>query len=80
VDRILTDAGERLRGQIVRGDHIVSGALELIEDTGAQVKKTLWKPLNQVSAVMRGVMVGLDVLRGRKPLADAIRQDEELFI
>jgi hypothetical protein len=81
VDRILTDAGERLRGQIARGDHIVSGALEMIEDTGAQVKKTLWKPLNQVSAVMRGVMVGLDVLRGnRKPLADAMRQDEELFI
>src|ERR1700691_2688918 len=72
VDRILTDAGERLRGQIARGDLMVSGA---------QVKKTLWKPLNQVSAVMRGVMVGLDVLRGnRKPLGDAMRQDEELFI
>jgi hypothetical protein len=30
---------------------------------------------------MRGVMVGLDFLRGnRKPLGDAMRQDEELFI
>src|SRR5580704_10573871 len=34
VDRVFTDALERLRVQIVRADQILTGTLEVIEDTG----------------------------------------------
>ena len=83
VDRVFTDMVERLRIQVVRADHILTGALEVIEDTGTRVRKTLWAPVQQVSAVLKGVRVGIDVLRGvrnRGAESDGATQDEELFI
>jgi len=81
-DRVVTDAVERLRLQIIRADHIVSGALEVVEDTGTKVRKTVLTPVNQVSAVLKGLKVGLDVIRGHAPRrsGDGVPQDEELFI
>ncbi|MFZ0735578.1 MAG: hypothetical protein WA002_10805 [Candidatus Acidiferrales bacterium] len=82
VDRVFSDAVERLRSQVIRADHILTGALEVIEDTSARVRKTVTGPVMQVSAVLRGIKVGLDFIRGQQqhrrvpdPAAD-----EELFI
>jgi|SRR5580704_6733205 hypothetical protein len=83
IDRVFTDSLERLRVQVIRADQILTGALEVIEDTGTKVRKTLWAPVQQVSAVLKGVKVGIDVLRGvqgRRPEPDVAPQDEELFI
>jgi ABC-type transporter Mla subunit MlaD len=82
VDRIFTDTIERLRVQIVRADHILSGALEVIEDTGTTVREKLWQPLNQASAVIKGIKAGLDYFRGQKRQSepDQASQDQELFI
>lgn len=83
IDRVFTDSLERLRTQVIRTDQILTGALEVIEDTGTKVRNTLWGPVHQVSAVLKGVKVGIDVLRGvqgRKPEPDGAPQDEELFI
>jgi hypothetical protein len=83
IDRVFTDSLERLRTQVIRADQILTGALEVIEDTGAKVRNTLWGPVHQVSAVLKGVKVGIDVLRGvqgRKSETDGAPQDEELFI
>lgn len=82
VDRVFTDAVDRLRGQIIRGDHILSGALEVIEESGARFRRTLLGPVQQMSALLKGLRVGLDVIRGirRSPEPGAGTQDEELFI
>jgi len=83
IDRVFTDSLERLRVQVIRADQILTGALEVIEDTGTKVRKTLWAPVQQVSAVLKGVRVGIDVLRGvqgRRSEPDGAPQDEELFI
>jgi hypothetical protein len=83
IDRVFTDSLERLRVQVIRADQILTGALEVIEDTGTRVRKSLWAPVQQVSAVLKGVKVGIDVLRGvrnRGPESDGATQDEELFI
>jgi hypothetical protein len=83
VDRIFTDSVERLRVQVIRADHILTGALEVIEDTGTKFRKTLWGPVQQASAILRGLKVGLDYLRGERPRREATdkeTQDEELFI
>jgi methyl-accepting chemotaxis protein len=82
IDRVFTDSLERVRVQVIRADQILAGALEVIEDTGTKVRNTLWGPVHQVSAVLKGVKVGIDVLRGvqRRAEPDGAPQDEELFI
>jgi hypothetical protein len=82
VDRIFTDTLERLRVQIVRADHILTGALEVIEETGTTVREKLWGPMHQASAVIKGIKAGLDYFRGQKRQSepDPASQDQELFI
>jgi len=77
---------ERLRIQVIRADQILSGALEVVEETGTKFRSTLWGPIKQASAVMKGIKVGLDLLRNvrgeRRSSVDVegLEQDEELFI
>lgn len=68
---------------MIRADQILTGTLEVIEDTGTRFRKTLWEPVQQASAILRGLKVGLDFLRGqnrRSSQSESARQDEELFI
>lgn len=82
VDRVFTDAAERLRIQVLRADHILTGALEVVEEAGSTFRRRLWQPFNQISAIIKGLKAGLDVIRGQKPRsgAEPATQDEELFI
>jgi len=82
VDRVFTDAVERLRVQVIRADQILTGTLELIEEAGSTFRSKLWQPFQQASAVLKGVKAGLDFIRGqkRRPEPDSVTQDEELFI
>jgi len=82
VDRVFTDAAERMRVQIVRADQILTGALEVVEEAGATFRNRLWQPFAQISAMIKGVKAGLDMLRGQRPRPDSetATQDEELFI
>ncbi len=81
VDRVFTDMIERLRIQVVRADHILTGALEVIEETGTTFRSKVWKPVHQASAVLKGIKAGLEFIRsGRRPESDSATQDEELFI
>ena len=82
IDRVFTDAVERLRVQIIRADHILTGTLEVVEESGMKFKRTLWTPVQQASAILKGMKVAIDMLRGqnRRPEPDAATADEELFI
>ncbi|HYL68018.1 MAG TPA: hypothetical protein VEX69_02540 [Candidatus Limnocylindria bacterium] len=83
VDRVFTEAVERLRVQVIRADQILTGALEVLEDAGSRVRKTVWGPIHQASALLKGLKVGLDFIRGqqrRRAEPDSSTQDEELFI
>jgi hypothetical protein len=83
VDRVFTDAVDRLRVQVIRADHLLTGALEVLEDTGSKVRRTVTGPITQVTAVLKGIKVGLDFIRGQqhhRRRSDAPTQDEELFI
>src|SRR6202035_897995 len=48
VDRIFTDASDRLRGQLVHADRILTGALETVEEAGTQFRKSFWRPVQKV--------------------------------
>jgi hypothetical protein len=83
IDRVFTDTIERLQIQVIRADQILTGAMEVVDEAGTKFRNTLWGPIRQASAVMKGIKVGLDMLRrqqGGVVEADVASQDEELFI
>lgn len=83
LDRLFTEATERLRVQMTRADEILTGTLEVIEDAGSTFRKGVWGPLQQASAIIKGVKAGLEFFRGERkgrPAAERTTQDEELFI
>jgi hypothetical protein len=83
VDRVFTDASDRLRGQLVHLDRILSGALEAVEEAGTQFRSSIWRPVQKASALVQGIKVGLDLLRSRRAKTgkeEPREQEEELFI
>ena len=83
VDRIFTDATDRLRGQLVRADRILTGTLEALEDAGAGMRRSFWGPVQKATALVHGIKIGLDVLRSRRssaPSRESAEQEDELFI
>ena len=84
IDRVFTDAADRLRGQLVRADRILAGTLEALEDAGAKFSHSFWRPVQKASALVQGIKVGLDLLRSRRSRSRGgeprEQQEEELFI
>ena len=82
VDRVLTEGVDRLRMQLVHADQILTGALETVEETGTRIRSSVWRPMQSVTALVRGIQTGLEFYRGRRRHADGVteQQDEELFI
>src|SRR5690242_14063620 len=84
IDRVFTDASDRLRGQLVHADRILTGTLEAVEDAGSKFSNSFWRPMQKASALVQGIKVGLDLLRSRRNRrrSDEPReqQEEELFI
>src|SRR5271154_6931940 len=86
VDRVMTDAADRLRGQLVHADRILTSALEAVEDAGIQMRRSVLQPVKKASALLTGIKVGLDILRSRRatsgtvPPDETSEQEEELFI
>ena len=84
IDRVFTDAADRLRGQLVHADRILTGTLEAVEDAGAKFSHSFWRPVQKASALVQGIKVGLDLLRSRRRRRSGDepreQQEEELFI
>jgi uncharacterized protein YoxC len=84
MDKVFTEAADRLRGQMVKADRILSGALEAVEDAGVQVRRGFLAPMQKASAIVHGIKIGLDVLRSRRghreTVPDGSEQEDELFI
>jgi hypothetical protein len=87
VDRVMTDAADRLRGQLVHADRILTSTLDAVEDAGIQLRRSVWQPVRKASALLTGIKVGLDILRsrgaaaGNRPPDEPLeQQEEELFI
>lgn len=81
IDRVVSDALERTRGQIIRADSILTGTLEAVEDAGVRMRRSVLGPLQQASAVLKGIRTGIDFIRGQRgSRGSSIDQDDELFI
>ncbi len=85
VDRIISEALERLRMQLIHVDHVLTGAMEAVEEAGSHLRRTVWGPVVKATAMIRGVQAGIDFFRnvrqGRDPVEpSAEQQDEGMFI
>jgi hypothetical protein len=83
VDRVFTEAVDRLRLQVIRADQMLTGFLETIEQTGSELKSSVWEPVRQASAMISGVKAGLEFFRGQRKESSARSRragEEELFI
>ncbi len=84
MDRIMTEATDRMRGQLVRADRILTGTLEAVEDAGFAVRRNFMGPVQKASALVQGIKIGLDVLRSRRgnktSMRETVEQEDELFI
>ena len=92
VDRVFTEAADRMRGQLIHMDRILSAALDSVEEAGLNFKHSLWAPMQKASALVQGIKVGIDLLRSRRRGWDGRpdgrrdepprepQQEEELFI
>src|ERR1700676_1287197 len=88
LDRILSEALERLRLQLIHVDHILTGAMEAVEEAGSHLRQTVWGPVVKATAMIRGVQAGIDFFRNvrqrRGPIdpveTSAEQQDEGMFI
>ena len=85
VDRVLSEALERLRMQLIHVDHILTGAMEAVEEAGSQLRQSVWGPVMKATAMVRGVQAGIDFFRNsrqrREPVEASVeQQDEGMFI
>ncbi len=82
VDLLIAELVDRSRLQIIRVDQLVSDIVDKVGRTSEKVHEAVLSPLQEVSAVIKGVQTGLEFFfsRRRGPRASEATQDEQLFI
>jgi hypothetical protein len=81
IDQTIQDITNRTRNQVVRADAVVSDVFDKVENTANAVERNVISPLLEISAIFKGVQVGLERLfRGRASTVREATQDEEMFI
>ena len=82
VDEVVEDLMDKSRVQIIRADQLMANLVDKVEVTTDKVQETVLGPLNEISAVIKGVQSGLDFLFSRRRPAGVgeTTQDEQLFI
>lgn len=81
-DQVAAELLEKSRMQIIRMDRMVTDLVEKVETTAGAVQKGVLGPIQEVSAVVKGVRSGLEFLFTRRRVTNVSEatQDEQLFI
>lgn len=82
VDALVADLVDKSRLQVIRVDQMVSDLVEKVETTADVVQRNVLAPVQEVSAVIKGVRSGLEFLfsRRRASSVSEATQDEQMFI
>jgi len=82
VDALLAELVEKSRLQIIRVDQMVSNLVAKVETTADAVERGVLAPIQEVSALIKGVRSGLEFLFSRRRATSVTEatQDEQLFI
>jgi hypothetical protein len=81
-DQVAAELLDKSREQIVRVDRMVTDLVEKVETTANAMQKGVLGPIQEVSAVVKGVRSGLEFLFSRRRVTNVSEatQDEQLFI
>ena len=81
-DQVAAELLDKSRLQIARVDRMVTELVEKVETTADAVQKGVLGPVNEVSAVFKGVRSGLEFLFKHRRVINVSEatQDEQLFI
>jgi hypothetical protein len=82
VDFLFSETTDLARNQVRRLDVIVTDAIDHIEHTTKVVQTNILAPVREVSAVIKGIKMGLEFLASKRQPAqvDKATQDEAMFI
>jgi transposase len=82
VDGMVAELVDKSRAQIIRMDQMVSDLVEKVETTSEAVQRGVLAPVQEVTAVIKGMQAGLEFLfsRRRTTSVSEAAQDEQLFI
>lgn len=82
VDEVVAEMVDKSRLQIIRVDHMVSDLVARVETTADVVQRSVLTPIQEVSAVIKGVRTGLEFLFARRRPSSVTEgtSDEQLFI
>jgi methyl-accepting chemotaxis protein len=71
INETLDDVLKKTEVQAERVDEMITGTLNAVADATAAIQRTVTAPVRQVNALLNGLRVGMDVLRGRPREAHA---------
>lgn len=82
VDEVVAEMVDKSRLQIIRVDHMVSDLVARVVTTADVVQRSVLTPIQEVSAVVKGVRTGLEFLFARRRPSSVTEgtSDEQLFI
>jgi len=82
VDELLAKLVGESRAQVIRTDRMVSDLVQKVETTSDAVQRGVLAPIQEVSAIIKGMQAGLEFLfsRRRTTSASEAAQDEQLFL
>jgi ABC-type transporter Mla subunit MlaD len=82
VDGLVAELVDKSRAQVIRVDQMVSDLVKKVETTSEAVERGVLAPIQEVSAVIKGMRAGLEFLfsRRRTTSVSEAAQDEQLFI
>jgi ABC-type transporter Mla subunit MlaD len=81
VDGLVAKLVDKSRAQVIRTDRMVSDLVEKVETTSDAVQRGVLAPIQEVSAIIKGMQAGLEFLfsRRRTTSVSEAAQDEQLF-
>ena len=81
-DQVAAEALEKTRAQITRVDGMITDVVERLETTAETVQRGVMGPVQELSAVVKGIRSGLEYLFARRRVTNVSEatQDEQLFI
>ena len=82
VDALIAEIVDKSRAQVIRVDQMVFDLVEKVETTSDAVQRGVLAPIQEVSAVIKGMRAGLEFLVSRRRTTSVreAAQDEQLFI
>jgi len=82
LDGLVAEVVDKSRAQVIRMDQMVSDLVEKVEITSETVQRGVLAPIQEVSAVIKGMQAGLEFLFSRRRTTSVTEaaQDEQLFI